>query len=207
MNIQSICVPPLGTNCYLLQDKNDVAIVDPGGDMNSIIRFIEKERLMPHSILLTHGHFDHTGAAGALKAHYGIPIYIHHKDEVMLYDAKSSHASRFGFSYDGCTADILLNDGDTVTLGETILTVLHTPGHTPGSICFLSGDVLISGDTLFCGSIGRFEREDKLTMKDSIQRLLTLDAGIKVYPGHDRATTIGQERMMNPFANFDWEWE
>ena len=207
MNIQSICVPPLGTNCYLLQDKENVAIVDPGGDAESIIRRIETENLTPRAILLTHGHFDHTGAAGALKSHYRIPVYIHHADASMLSDAKSSHAARFGFPYNGCQADVLLHDGDTVTLGESVLTVLHTSGHTPGSICFLSGDILVSGDTLFYGSVGRFEREDKLIMKDSIRRLLELNDAIMVYPGHDRATTIGRERRMNPFADFNWEWE
>ncbi|MBE7025779.1 MAG: MBL fold metallo-hydrolase [Ruminococcaceae bacterium] len=207
MELQVLCVPPLGTNCYFIKDNNDIAIVDPGGDADSIIELIENNGFIPRVIPLTHGHFDHTGAAGKLKMYFSIPIFIHYLDAPMLTNAETSHATRFGFPYTGCQADRLLKDGDTFAVGNATFSVLHTPGHTPGSSCFLSGDTLISGDTLFRGSIGRFERENKNTMKESVRRLLSLDESIRVFPGHEGATTIGTERRTNPFAKFNWEWE
>ncbi|MBQ7032923.1 MAG: MBL fold metallo-hydrolase [Clostridia bacterium] len=207
MELQILQVPPLGTNCYFIVDSGKVGIVDPGGSGDSIIRFIEDKSWHPESVLLTHGHFDHAGAAGQLKEYFGIPICIHRLDAPMLENAKASHAERFGFPYSGCTADRLLEENDTFSVGDTVFSVLHTPGHTKGSSCFLSGDTMLSGDTLFFRSIGRFERRDKETMKKSIKRLLSMDEGVRVYPGHERDTTIGAEKKFNPFANFDWEWE
>ncbi len=207
MELQVLQVPPLGTNCYFLIDGKHVGIVDPGGAGDAIIRVIEENALEPTVILLTHGHFDHTGAAAQLKKHFHIPIFIHRLDAGMLQSARMSLAANFGFPFTECEADRLLEDGDVFSVGSTEFTVLHTPGHTAGSACFLSGDTLISGDTLFRRSIGRFERQDKAEMQESIRKLLTLDDGIRVFPGHDADTTIGEERRSNPFANFDWEWE
>lgn len=207
MELQILRVPPLGTNCYFVSDGRRLGIIDPGGAADSIIRVIEERGVSPEVIILTHGHFDHAGAAGALKAHFGIPIVIHALDAPMLENEETSHALRFGYPYAGCTADRLLEEGDTVSIGSISFSVLHTPGHTKGSICLLCGDVLLAGDTLFCGSIGRFDRENKETMKESIRRLLALPEETRVFPGHDAETTILRERRTNPFANFDWEWE
>ncbi len=206
MELTCLRVPPLGTNCYLLTSGESVAIIDPGGAADALIRVITEKALLPCAIFLTHGHFDHADAAGKLKEHFHIPIYIHALDAPMLENAETSHAARFGLSYNGCEADVLLHEGDTVAVGDETFTVLHTPGHTAGSICFLSGDILLSGDTLFRGSIGKFDRENKETMQKSIARLLSLREEIRVYPGHEGETTIGKERRTNPFANFDWEW-
>ena len=207
MNLTCIQIPPLGTNCYFVLDGKTLGIVDPGGEADHIIDYIEKEGFKPCCILLTHGHFDHAGAAGALKERYTIPIYIHALDAPMLQNAETSHAARFGFPYEGCTADVLLEDGDTVNVGMLTFTLLHTPGHTAGSSCFFGEDVLLSGDTLFAGTVGRFERKDKEALKNSVRRLLALPEDTAVFPGHEGQTTILQEKRTNPFANFDWEWE
>ncbi len=207
MELEILRVPPLGTNCYFIIDNNRLGIVDPGGAEDALIRIIREKSFIPESILLTHGHFDHAGAAGALSAEFDIPILIHRLDAPMLENEETSHASHFGFPYSGCRADRLLEDGDTFRVGESEFSVLHTPGHTAGSACFLCGNVLLSGDTLFRRSVGRFERADKETMKSSIRKLLALDESLQVFPGHEEATTIGAEKKTNPFANFEWEWE
>lgn len=207
MKLEIFRVPPLGTNCYFIIDDTALAVVDPGGAAKELIRIIEEKKLCPAMVILTHGHFDHAGAAGELKSYFNIPIYIHTLDAPMLENAETSHATRFGYPYKGCTADVLLNEGDTVSVGETVFTVLHTPGHTKGSICLLSGNTLISGDTLFRGSIGNFDRENKEMMKESIRRLLSSEDAIEVFPGHEANTTIGIEKQTNPFANLNWEWE
>ncbi len=206
MELTCLRVPPLGTNCYFVISGKNVAIVDPGGAAEALIQIIKEKELVPCAILLTHGHFDHAGAAGKLKEQFQIPIYMHALDAPMLENAETSHAVRYGFSYDGCEADVLLSEGDTVQVGDERFTVLYTPGHTKGSICFLSGHTMLSGDTLFRGSIGKFDRENKETMQQSIARLLSMDEEIRVYPGHEEETTIGKERRTNPFANLDWEW-
>mgnify|MGYP003298676137 CR=1 FL=1 len=205
MQISVLCLPPLGANCFLVADGKNVGIIDPAGDANTIIE--ATEGLTPSGIFLTHGHFDHVGAAAALRTHFSVPIYIHENDAAMVQSAEESLAVQFGFPYEGFTPDILFKDGDTLPIGGTPFTVLHTPGHTKGSACFLHEDVLFSGDTLFRGSIGIFSRENKNTMKDSVRRLLALPEGTHVLPGHEGETTILRERRDNPFANFDWEWE
>ncbi|MBQ7036730.1 MAG: MBL fold metallo-hydrolase [Clostridia bacterium] len=206
MELTCLRVPPLGTNCYFIVSGTSLAIVDPGGAADALIQVISEKALTPSAIWLTHGHFDHADAAGKLKAHFGIPIYIHRLDAPMLENAETSHAAKFGLPYNGCEADVLFEEGDTLSVGNETFTVLHTPGHTPGSACFLSGNTLISGDTLFRRSIGKFDRENKDMMKESIRRLLLMDENIRVYPGHEGETTIGEERRGNPFANMDWEW-
>lgn len=206
MELTCLRLPPLGTNCYFIISGSSLAIVDPGGAADSLISVITERKLTPCAIWLTHGHFDHADAAGKLKAHFHIPIYIHTLDAPMLENAETSHAARFGLSYHGCEADVLFEEGDTLSVGDDTFTVLHTPGHTAGSSCFLSGNTLISGDTLFRRSIGKFDRENKEIMHKSIMRLLSMDETLCVCPGHEGETTIGEEKRANPFANSDWEW-
>lgn len=205
MQISVLRLPPLGANCFLVADGKNVGIIDPGGDAKTIIA--ATEGLAPSGIFLTHGHFDHVGAAADLRAHFSVPIYIHENDAVMVKSAENSLATQFGFPYEEFAPDILFRDGDTLSIGGADFTVLHTPGHTAGSSCFLHEDVLFSGDTLFRGSVGIFQRENKAKMKDSIRRLLALSEDTHVLPGHEGETTILRERRENPFANFDWEWE
>ena len=205
MEISAYTVPPLGTNCYFLSDGAHLGIIDPGGAAEALIQEIEKTALTPVGIYLTHGHFDHAGAAGAIKAHFGIPIFIHKEDAAMLLDAESSHASRFGFPYAGCNADKTFEEGDTLSMGALSLSVLHTPGHTKGSSVFRCENVLFSGDTLFQGSIGNFQPEDTPDMQASLARLFALSEDLHVYSGHGDKTDIGTEKRTNPFVNFNRE--
>lgn len=205
MDISVYTVPPLGTNCYFLSDGSHLGIIDPGGAAEALINEIEKTHFSPVGIYLTHGHFDHAGAAGAIKERFGIPIYIHKDDAPMLLDAHRSHASRFGFPFSGCTADQVFDEGDTLGMGTLALSVLHTPGHTKGSCVFQCENILFSGDTLFQGSIGNFQPEDAPEMQSSLARLWALPDDLQVYPGHNAATDIGTEKRTNPFKDFNWE--
>ncbi len=205
MEISVLRVGPLSVNCFLAGNGQDLGIIDPGEDAEAIIAAVGDKK--PSGIFLTHGHFDHVGAAAALRAHFSVPIYIHKEDAGMLRDAVTSHAARFGFPFEGFSPDILFEESDTLSIGGTDFSVLHTPGHTDGSCCFLAGDVLFAGDTLFRGSVGIFARENKALMQKSIRRLLALPEDTFVLPGHEGETTIAREKLQNPFANFNWEWE
>ncbi len=196
---------PLGemqTNCYFLIDEatNKCAVVDPGGECERILNILARHGLTVTDILLTHGHFDHMMALGELRRATHAPLSIHSHDAPALADPTISYMKQFG-GIDRAEepAERLLEEGDTVTVGETVLTVLHTPGHTPGSVCYLCGDKLISGDTLFRGSIGRYDLYggDYDTLMQSLQRLAALEGDYRVYPGHGSSTTLETERKNN----------
>jgi glyoxylase-like metal-dependent hydrolase (beta-lactamase superfamily II) len=198
-------VGALGANCYIVGDekeKNGI-VIDPGGDAGKIISEIGKLGLKIEKIVLTHGHGDHTGAANELKAATGAEIAIHGDDVAVMKD--KGLCDMFRLDYKPVDQpDILLKDGDVLEIGDLKFSVIHTPGHSRGSICLLGEGVLFSGDTLFNGSIGRTDLArwggDYNTIIRSIRtKLLTLDDAITVYPGHGPKTTIGAERRGNPF--------
>lgn len=192
MKIHCMQVGMIQTNCYILWDENKkkALIIDPGADGEKVLKWIAGEGLSPEAILLTHGHFDHTGGIKRIREQTGIPLYVHPDEGPML-----PHALRqSGFN--------ALRDGESLRLGGLELKVLHTPGHTPGSVCFLTGDTLFSGDTLFAGTIGRTDLhggDSKAIIASIHQRLAPLPDEVTVYPGHGPDTTIGRERRVNPF--------
>lgn len=204
MNINTIAVPPLGTNCYIISDSGESACIDPGGDPSGILSLVEGNLRF---IILTHGHFDHIGAVSEIKAKTGAEILIHPLDAPMLSDSRKSLAAAFGFKPSSASYDRLINDGDEIKVGTVKLSVLHTPGHSEGSVSLYTEGVLFSGDTLFKSTVGRFERKDKEVMQNSIKCLLSLPDDTKVYPGHEASTTIAFEKENNPFGKFDWVWE
>ncbi len=201
MTVKSLSVGALGTNCYILIDDNQNAVViDPGDEAPRILRALGGATL--RTCLLTHVHFDHMGALAALVNQTGATVYCHRDDAAALRDGVKNLSAVFGMALDTVTDATTLQDGDTVTVGDMTLTVLHTPGHTPGSCCYLCEKTLFSGDTLFCESIGRtdFPGGDSHAMRASLKRLLALDNVDTVYPGHDAPTTIAHERQYNPYA-------
>ncbi|MDO8578884.1 MAG: MBL fold metallo-hydrolase [Dehalococcoidales bacterium] len=204
MNIEKIEVGPLGVNCYLLGDEAARVgiIIDPGAEPETILKRVKNLKLDIKSIVITHGHFDHTGALKEIKDATGADIAIHAEDARRL-GAKDPMAATFGISYSTPPApNRLLKDGDIIRAGSLQLQVLHTPGHTPGSICLLGDGVVFTGDTLFCSGIGRTDLPGGSPEKilDSIRnKLMVLPGNTTVYPGHGPETTIGQERRNNPF--------
>jgi hydroxyacylglutathione hydrolase len=195
------------TNCYVIgcSQSGQGVVVDPGADSAGILKMVEKHRLKIKYIILTHGHFDHIGALATVKKATGAQVAIHREDSEMLVNPDRSLASYVSAEdKDIVEPDLLLEGGEVLEVGALKLEIIHTPGHTLGGISIKIGnDVLLSGDTLFAGSIGRTDLPggDYDTIIDSINtKLISLDDGMRVYPGHGPATTIGKEKVSNPFV-------
>ena len=206
MKIQKYSVGVWGTNCYFLLDEsgegggNRCAVVDPGDDGDAILRRLSSQALHCDAILLTHGHFDHMMALEQLRQATGAPVYIHEDDaELMTDDDLNAAKLLAGVSCSPRPADILLHDGDTVKIGGESVCVMHTPGHTPGSMCLVTGDTVISGDTLFRESIGRYDFPggDYGTIMKSLDKFKALEGDYKILPGHGPSTTLSHEKEYN----------
>ncbi len=204
MNIRTVTTHLFFTNSYIISDTETgiSALIDPG-EWNEELENACNEAGIDNIkyIILTHGHFDHIYGVDEAKRKTGAKLLISETDAPMLKDAMQNASGLIGANIT-CESepDILLNDGDEIELGETKLNVISTPGHTKGSLCFLCGeDILISGDTMFCGGNGRTDLYggDAHELMMSFRRLAALPDECKVYPGHDIPTTIGYERMNN----------
>lgn len=208
MFVRGLPVGPLQANCFIIgcPETGEAAVIDPGAEAGRILKVLDKENLKLKYIIDTHGHFDHIGANGALRERTGAPILIHCDDGPMLTDAQLNGSLLWrdlgSGTLDGPAADRLVEDGEETEVGRLTLRFIHTPGHTPGGMCILLDDLVITGDTLFQGSIGRtdFPGGSFEVLMDSIhQKLLVLEDSVRVLPGHGPETTIGEERRHNPF--------
>ncbi|MBX5328374.1 MAG: MBL fold metallo-hydrolase [Candidatus Bathyarchaeota archaeon] len=211
MNVQMFTVGSLLTNCYIVncEETKEAIIIDPGFDdhikAEKIFKHLNEEKLTPKFIVNTHGHPDHTCGNSILKEKFHIPILIHEYDAHMLGETGKKIAQFFGFHNFSPQADKLLHDGDTVKIGNTLLKVIHTPGHSRGSISLLGKKEIFTGDTLFMGSIGRvdFPESSERDMKNSLRKIAQLPENLTVYPGHGpTTTTIGEEKHANPFLQW-----
>lgn len=197
MEIRSLQVGPIGTNCYLLCDEatKACAVIDPGGDASRVAVAVAETGCAPCAILLTHGHYDHTGAVTALREKWpGIPVYLNHKDQY----TDDAYAMQLFPPIPG-TVDY--GEGDTLTVGGLTVSVLATPGHSEGSVTLRCGHVLFCGDTLFAGSCGRtdFVGGSMTTILASLRRLGQLEGNLKVLPGHMEFSDLDTERKTNPY--------
>ena len=197
MKVKLLRVGPIGTNCYILEDDqtNLAAVIDPGDEPELIQEALEKEGVEVRYLLLTHGHYDHTTAVPALHRVYPqADIYIHQAD--------ANGAGSTLFPLAGEVDDLKLYDeGDVIRLGDHELQVLHTPGHSPGSVTLKVEDVLFTGDTLFAGSCGRTDLRGGSyeQIMQSLKRLGELKGDFHVCPGHEATSTLERERRSNPF--------
>lgn len=196
----------VATNCYICMhaETKEAFIVDPADNGETIVRMVSEMGAAPAAILLTHGHFDHVGAADELRRRYEIPVYAHEAEEELLASPALNLSGSWAEAI-RLKADHLLKDDETLHIAGFTIRVLHTPGHTQGSCCYelAQEDILFSGDTLFCQSVGRmdFPGGSASAMRQSLHRLLTeLPENMHVLPGHGETTTIGYEKRNNPYA-------
>jgi len=201
MIVERLVLGQLDTNCWLVSDEGGpLVVIDPADEASRVLDAIAGRKVA--WVVLTHGHFDHLGAVGAVMKATGATLAVHHDDASAIVSADMNGAALFGFDFKTPQPDRELFHGDVIEAGQLRLEVMHTPGHTPGGICLLAENELFSGDTLFAGSVGRtdFPGGDGRALRRSIQeRLSPLADEIVVHPGHGPDTTIGRERQINPF--------
>ncbi len=200
MDIKIVVVGDLGVNCYILSQDDKAILIDPGADYQKIKN--ELNGKIVEAVLLTHGHFDHTGAVKQFQ-NDGAKVFVSKEDAQMLLDGYTSLAQPFGYPFIPIKADITFDDNDILDLINIKIQVILTPGHTTGSACFLIDNVLFSGDTLFKRSIGRtdFPGGDFEVISHSIRnKLYVLKEETVVYSGHGEQTTIKEEKNLNMFV-------
>lgn len=203
MIVDKLVVGPFASNCYIVGSPSDKEgmIIDPGDKAGAILNRVEKLGLDIKLIVLTHGHIDHTGALKEVKQATGAEVAVHSDDARSL--GKQPLGMIFGLFYPPPPPpDRLLKDGDAIDIGDLHFVVLHTPGHTPGSICLVGQGVVFTGDTLFNHSVGRTDLPggSYSDLMNSLKtKLMTLPDDTLVYPGHEGETTIGAERRGNPY--------
>lgn len=203
MIVESITVGPLAENCWLLADESsrDAVLVDPGDEAARLLRAVDATACTLRAIWLTHAHVDHVGAVTPIAREREVPVFVHPAD-APLYERATEIGTHYGMRIERLPAPGgTLGEGDTVTVGGLRFDVWHLPGHAPGHVAFLGNGLLVSGDVLFEGSIGRTDLplSDPRAMHASLQRLTALAADTRVCPGHGSATTIGRELAHNPF--------
>ena len=193
MNIQTLTLGPLATNCYLVRadESSRAVIIDPAANSKRLLAALEEQGLTLEAILLTHGHFDHVGGVKEIAAETDCDVYLC-ADELTLPPQITAGPLYYTKTY---------GEGDTLHLAGLTICVIRTPGHTPGSVCLLIDNAMFSGDTLFAGSCGRTDLPggSGAAMRASLRRLAGLSADYRVYPGHDMDTTLAEEKRYNPY--------
>ncbi|AUC89580.1 MBL fold metallo-hydrolase [Alteromonas sp. MB-3u-76] len=212
MKIVVIPVTPFSQNCSLIWDPSSMkgAFVDPGGNVEQLIKAAKDNYVEIEKIILTHGHLDHVGGTTAIASHFNVPIIGPHKGDKFWLDGLMQQSQMFGFPpASPFEPTQWLNDNDTISVGTLTLEVLHCPGHTPGHVALVerSSNRIIVGDIIFAGSIGRtdFPQGNQQQLIDSIKRkILSLPEDMMIYPGHGPTTTVGTEKATNPYVSGQW---
>lgn len=213
MTVQSFTFNSFMTNCYVCHDGGEAVLIDPScatsREQQQVVDYIEDNDLQIRHLLLTHGHIDHIFGCAFFSERYGQRFQMHAADQAFLQQAPQQ-AQAFGVQIDAPPVpDTFLEEGDTVAFGDVTLDILHTPGHSPGSICFVDAarDQAITGDVLFQDSIGRVQGLPQTSlpqlMESITETLLPLGDAMTIYPGHGPETTLGRERRQNPFLTSD----
>lgn len=202
MEIRKFVSRMMAVNCYVVSEQDTAVVIDPVVEVEMILDYLRKQELKLLAIVNTHGHADHIAGNQRLAVETGAPVWIHEADAAYLADpALNLSQMVLGEGMTSPKAERLLTDGDQITVGGTVLTVIHTPGHTPGSICLLGSGALFSGDTLFKASVGRsdFPGGDGKILRQSLQKLKKLPPETIIYPGHGQETSLKEELAHNFF--------
>jgi len=202
IEIKHAVVGMFQANCFAVKvgPQGQGFLIDPGDEPELIVELVRETGLEPEAILLTHGHIDHTNAAGELRRRFRSRVVCHRADRAMVEEAQEP--TLWDIVRNPCNVDQELNGGAALNIAGRDVEVIHTPGHTEGSVCYRVGPYVFSGDTLFKGSIGRTDLpggSDVVMMNTLRTRICSLDDQLVVYPGHGPATTIGEEKELNPF--------
>ncbi len=204
--INKLVLGKLFTNCFIVRTGNANAIViDPAAEADRISRFLEHNNLKLEKILLTHGHFDHIEAAPILRERHGAPIYIGSADGEMTSDCEKASGNFLSdVQFNSFEADYFLSEGDSIEQDELLFTVMETPGHTRGSVCYFCDRDVFVGDTLFYMSVGRTDMYsgDSKAQQKSLRRLMLLEEDYTVYCGHGDETTLSYEKKHNPYIRW-----
>ncbi|UCE23196.1 MAG: MBL fold metallo-hydrolase [Candidatus Zixiibacteriota bacterium] len=211
MTLKTLVVGPFQVNCYLYWDETsgDGLIIDPGAEETLIIDSVSRAGFKPRAILLTHGHADHIAAVAPVKGEYNVPLYVGDGEQDLLSNPSANVSAFFADPIVAPPADFLLTDEQVVDIGSVSLRVLKTPGHSPGGVCYLdeSKGILFCGDTIFYGSIGRTDFpgcSHQALIKSINDKIMKLPDDVICYPGHGPETSVGNERMNNPFLRGDY---
>jgi glyoxylase-like metal-dependent hydrolase (beta-lactamase superfamily II) len=203
---ETMVVGPLETNCIIVADmtSHDACIIDPGDEPDRIMSYIDAHGLRPHYVIFTHAHYDHVCAVRELKEKYHCRLVMHDQELKTYEDTKRYCMSRGYDAEDFPLPDITVKEDDALMFGNASFRVIHTPGHTPGSICLYGNGLLITGDTLFRGAAGRTDLPggSMRDLRDSLKKLRGLPHATRVLCGHDAETTIAIELKTNPFMTF-----
>ena len=203
MKIEKIVEPYFGENMYILIDEETkkCAVVDPGGASDKILNYIKRNSLELEYILLTHGHGDHIGAVNTIKSRTNAKVVAHNDEQELLNDNRKNLSYSMHCGPQELDADIYVHDKDKLELGNLKLSFIHTPGHTKGCMCIRVNDDMFTGDTLFAGSIGRTDLYggDYKQIEKSLRKLAKYEDKVKIHPGHGPSSTLGIEKMSNPY--------
>ena len=201
MLIKTLSLGQFETNCYIVTNEKtlECVIVDPGDESNTILNYIEDNKLKPQAIFITHGHMDHVGAADAVRQELNIPVYMNEKDDENRHPGMWSYPMPQGGIYN--------KEGDVIEKAGMSFRIIETPGHTPGGVSIICEDVIFTGDTLFQGSAGRTDMEggDTETELRSLKKLCMLPGDYEVYPGHMGPSTLERERNFNYYCRLAME--
>lgn len=207
MHVKSFVVSPVASNCYVVAESDgpgsSAILIDPGDlQLNHVFTYIDEMQFDIRAVWLTHAHFDHVLGVDLVRSKYGVPAFVHARD-LPLWDMLAETVRKWiGQEVPSLKApDGYFAEGDILSVGDTSFRVWETPGHSPGSVCFVADDVAFTGDTLFAGSIGRTDLplSDSEEMQRSLKKLLDWPNRLSLYPGHMHATTMELERKTNPF--------